>query len=99
MTSEPERQHVRQMIGFLQDRMRSPDDTGEVIVRRQEVEEFARSAGMDEAEAWEIFRALKPSAWQGQYMDESRSEEGEYTSARISWVDLGLGGQAYLENQ
>jgi hypothetical protein len=34
MTSEPERQHVRQMIGFLQDRMRSPDDTGEVIVRR-----------------------------------------------------------------
>jgi hypothetical protein len=87
------------MMGFLQDRMRSPDSAGEVIVRRHEVEEFARSVGMDEAEAWEIFRALKPSAWQGQYIEESCSEEGEYTSARMSWVDLGPGGQAHLGDQ
>jgi hypothetical protein len=36
MTSEPERQHVREMKGFLRDRMRSPDGAGEVIVRRHE---------------------------------------------------------------
>ena len=79
--------------------MRPPDDAGEVIVRRDELEEFARSVGMDEDEAWQMFRALKPSSWQGQYIEESRSEEGEYTSARLSWVDLGLGGQAYLGDQ
>jgi hypothetical protein len=79
--------------------MRSPDGAGEVIVRRDEVEEFARSVGMDEDEAWQLFRALKPSAWQGQYIEESYSEEGGHTSARLSWVDLGLGGQAYLGNQ
>jgi hypothetical protein len=99
MTSEPERLHVRQMMGFLQDRMRPPDDAGEVIVRRDELEEFARSVGMDEDEAWQMFRALKPSLWQGQYIEESRSEEGEYTAARLSWVDLGPGGQAYLGDQ
>jgi len=39
-----------------------PDVGGMIIVRRHEVEEFARSVGVDEEEAWRTFNALKGTA-------------------------------------
>jgi hypothetical protein len=89
MASDARKQHIRQMMGFLQDKMRSPDAAGEVIVSRHEVEEFAPSIGMDEEAAWRMFRVLKGHAWDGQYMEESRSEEREYTAARLTRVYTG----------
>lgn len=87
MASDPRREHVRELRKFLQVKWRSPDVGGEVIVRRNEVEEFARRVGMDEEEAWLMFRALKEHAWEGQYMPESHSEERRYTAARLTWVE------------
>jgi hypothetical protein len=89
MASDARKQHIRQMMGFLRDKMRSPDAAGEVIVSRHEVEEFAPSIGMDEEAAWRMFRVLKGHAWDGQYMEESRSEEREYTAARLTRVYTG----------
>ena len=91
MPSERTRQFIRQIMEFLRDRMRSPDIGGEVIVRRYEIEEIASMVGMDEEEAWRGFVRLQGTAWQGQLMEESRSE-GEasgYTAARLAWVEPG----------
>jgi len=76
------------MTEFLREKIRSPDVTGEVIVRRHQLEELARMVGMDEEEAWRMFRRLKGYAWEGQYMGESHSEEGGYTAARLTQVHL-----------
>jgi hypothetical protein len=89
MASEARKQDIRQMMGFLRDKMHSPDAAGEVIVSRHEVEEVARSVGIDEEAAWRMFRVLKGHAWDGQYMEESRSEEREYTAARLMRVYTG----------
>jgi hypothetical protein len=90
MADEISGQHVRQMMEFLRVKMRSvPDTASEVIVRRHEVDAYARSVGMDEEEAWQIFTGLKGFAWEGQYMAESRSEERGYTAARLMWVRPG----------
>ena len=89
MASEARKQDIRQMMGFLRDKMHSPDAAGEVIVSRHEVEEVARSVGIDEEAAWRMFRVLKGHAWEGQYMEESRSEEREYTAARLMRVYTG----------
>ena len=86
MASEARKQHIRQMMAFLRGKMRSPDAAGEVIVSRGEVEELARSIGIDEEAAWRMFRVLKGHAWEGQYIEESRSEEREYTAARLTRV-------------
>jgi hypothetical protein len=87
MGSDFSRQHRRQLfqqlVEYLRERMRSPDQADEVIVRRHELEEFARSIGMDEEEAWRRFGALKGHSWQGKWMEESRSEERGYTAARL----------------
>ena len=89
MASEARKQDIRQMMGFLRDKMRSPNAAGEVIVTRHELEEFARSVGMNEEAAWRMFRVLKGHAWEGQYMEESRTEEREYTAARLTRVYTG----------
>jgi hypothetical protein len=91
VASEARKQHIRQMMAFLRGKMRSPDAAGEVIVSRGEVEELARSIGMDEEAAWRMFRVLKGPAWEGQYMEESRSEgeASEYTAARLTRVYTG----------
>jgi hypothetical protein len=90
MTSDAMRQHIRPMMEFLRGKMRSRDEhSGEVIVRRNEVDEFARSRGMDEEAAWWMFKRLKGHRWEGQYMPESRSEERGYTAARLTWVEPG----------
>jgi hypothetical protein len=78
------------MATYLQDRMHSPDVSGEVIIRRNEVGEFGCSAGMDEEEAWQLFRELQGLAWRGQFVPESRSEGRGYTAARLMWVHPGL---------
>jgi hypothetical protein len=91
MADDPKKQYMRQLVDFLREKMRSPDfaseASGEIIVRRNQVEEVALSVGFDEEEAWRIFERLKGHAWQGHYMDESRSEQREYTAARLTWVD------------
>jgi hypothetical protein len=90
MASDARKQYMRQLREFLREKMRSaPDVGGEIIVRRDELEEVALSVGFDEEEAWGIFTRLKGHAWQGQYMAESRSEERGYTAARLTWVDHG----------
>jgi hypothetical protein len=90
MASGTRQQHLRQLREFLREKMRSaPDASGDIIVRRHEVEEVARSVGFDEEEAWSIFTRLKGHAWQGHYMAESRSEERGYTAVRLTWVDHG----------
>jgi len=81
--SEPSTQHARQLVEFLQGKMRSPDHAGEVIVRRHEVEEWARSVGLDETAAWRMFSGSKDVVWQDQYMEESRSEERGYNAVRL----------------
>jgi hypothetical protein len=86
----PRQQHMVAMTTYLQDRMRAPDVSGEVIIRRNEVGEFGRSAGMDEEEAWQMFTKLQGLAWSGQFVPESRSEERGYTAARLMWVHPGL---------
>ena len=88
MTSDARMQYMRLMTEFLREKMRSPDVAGGVIVRRHELEEFARMVGMDEEEAWRMFRRLKGYAWEGQYMGESHSEERGYTAARLTQVHL-----------
>jgi hypothetical protein len=88
MTSDTRMQYMRLMTEFLREKIRSPDVTGEVIVRRHELEELARSVGMDEEEAWRMFRRLKGYAWEGQYMGESHSEERGYNAARLTQVHL-----------
>jgi hypothetical protein len=85
MASDARKQYMRQLREFLGEKMRSRG--GEIIVRRHEVKEVARSVGFDEEEAWGIFTRLKGHAWQGQYMSQSRSEERGYTAARLTWVD------------
>jgi hypothetical protein len=91
MADDPRKQYMRRLVDFLREKMRSPgfasEASGEIIVRRHEVEEIALSAGFDEEEAWRIFTRLKGHAWQGHFMDESRSEQREYTAARLTWVD------------
>jgi hypothetical protein len=52
MISEPEGLHVRLTMGFLQDRMRPPDDAVEVIVRRDEVVESGRPLMVRDARRW-----------------------------------------------
>jgi hypothetical protein len=92
MARGTKQQYLRQLREFLWEKMRpggSPDASGDIIVRRHEVEEVARSVGFDEEEAWGIFTRLKGHAWQGHYMAESRSEERGYTAARLTWVDHG----------
>jgi len=92
MASDSRQQYLRQLREFLREKMRSggsPVASGDIIVRRHEVEEAARSVGFDEEEAWGIFTRLKGHAWQGHYMAESRSEVGGYTAARLTWVDHG----------
>jgi hypothetical protein len=71
------------MMEYLEDKMRSPDVSGEVIICRNEIEVFGRSVGMDEAEAWQKLIELKGYAWEGHFMPESRSEERGYTAARL----------------
>ena len=68
MASDTKTQRIRQMMKFLRHKMRSPDAADEVIVRRHEVEEFARSVGMVEEEAWRMFRVLKGTADGRAYM-------------------------------
>jgi hypothetical protein len=80
------KQNIRYMMEYLEDRMRSPDVSGEVIIRRNEIEEFGRSVGMDEAGAWKMFGELQGHAWRGQFMPESRSEERGHTAARLTWA-------------
>ena len=90
MASDTRQQYLRQLREFLREKMRPvPDASGDIIVRRHEVEEVARSVGFDEEEAWGIFTRLKGHAWQGHYLPESRSEERGYTAARLTWVDHG----------
>jgi len=90
MASDTRQQYLRQLREFLREKMRSaPVASGDIIVRRHEVEEVARSVGFDEEEAWGIFTRLKGHAWQGHYLPESRSEERGYTAARLTWVDHG----------
>jgi hypothetical protein len=92
MASDTRQQYLRQLREFLLEKMRSgssPATSGDIIVRRHEVAEVARSVGFDEEEAWGIFTRLKGHAWQGHYMAESRSEERGYTAARLTWVDHG----------
>jgi hypothetical protein len=88
MTSDTRMQYMRLMTEFLREKIRSPDVAGEVIVRRYQLEELARMVGMDEAEAWRMFRRLKGYAWEGQYMAESHSEERGFTAARLTRVHL-----------
>ena len=88
MTSDARMQYMRLMTEFLREKMRSPDVAGEGIVRRHELEELARMVGMDEEEAWRMFRRLKGYTWEGQYMGESHSEERGYTAARLTQVHL-----------
>jgi hypothetical protein len=88
MMGDPRMQYMRLMTEFLQEKLRFADVAGEVIVRRHELEELARSVGMDEEEAWRMFRRLKGYAWEGQYMGESHSEERGYTAARLTQVHL-----------
>ena len=88
MMGDSRMQYMRLMTEFLREKIRSPDVTGEVIVRRHQLEELARMVGMDEEEAWRLVRRLKGYAWEGQYMGESHSEEGGYTAARLTQVHL-----------
>jgi hypothetical protein len=89
MASDATKQYMGQLREFLQEKMRSSDVGGEIIIRRHEVEEVALRVGFDEEEAWGIFTRLKGHAWQGQYMPQSRSEERGYSAARLTWVDHG----------
>ena len=90
MASDTKQQYLRQLREFLWEKMRpAPNASAEIIVRRYEVVEAARSVGFDEEEAWVIFTRLKGHAWQGHYMAESRSKERGYTAARVTWVDHG----------
>ena len=88
MMGDPRMQYIRLMTEFLREKLRFADVAGEVIVRRHELEELARSVGMDEEEAWRMFRRLKGYAWEGQYMGESHSEERGYNAARLTQVHL-----------
>ena len=98
MPSEVTRQFIQQLMEFLRYKMRSPDIGGEVIVRRYEIEEIASSVGMDGEEAWLWFVRAKGMGWQGQLMEQSRSEERGYTAARLTWVDPGRGGAVRSTN-
>jgi Trm5-related predicted tRNA methylase len=88
MMGDPRMQYMRLMTEFLREKLRFADVAGEVIVRRHQLEELARMVGMDEEEAWRMFRRLKGYAWEGQYMGESHSEERGYTAARLTQVHL-----------
>ena len=83
MASAVRKEYGHQMLAYLQEKMRS---AGEPIVYRHEVDELARSVGMDEDEAWQMFKSVKGVAWQGRYLEESRSEERGYTAARLTRV-------------
>ena len=86
MDRDTNKQNIRYMVEYLENRMRSPDVSGEVIIRRNEIGEFAQSVGMGEAEAWQMFIDLQGHAWRGQFMPESRSGERGYTAARLMWA-------------
>jgi hypothetical protein len=88
MMGDPRKRYMRLMTEFLREKLQFADVAGEVIVRRHQLEELARSVGMDEEEAWRMFRRLKGYAWEGQYMAESHSEERGYNAARLTQVHL-----------
>jgi hypothetical protein len=90
MDRDANKQNTRYMMEYLEDRMRSPDVSGEVIIRRSEIEEFGHSIGMDAVEAWQMFVELRELAWSGQFMLESSSEERGYTAARLTWARPGF---------
>jgi hypothetical protein len=78
-----ENECLRRMRQFLIEKLETPDESGDVIVRRQELEGIAVAVGVDKQWAWEAFKRLKGLAWYGSYIPESRSEERGYTKARI----------------
>jgi hypothetical protein len=83
MESNHGKQYILHLRKFLQDKMHDPDVSGEIIVRRHEVEEVASGVGMDESEGWRRFRELNGHAWDGLYMVESHSEERGFTAVRL----------------
>ena len=86
MDREEEKDFLRRMRQFLQEKWRSQDVTGEVVVHRYELEGIAVAVGLDKQRAWELFKASKGSFWLGEYMPESRSEERGYIAVRLSRV-------------
>jgi hypothetical protein len=90
MDRDANKQNTRYMMEYMEDRMRSPDVPGEVIIRRSEIGAFGQSVGMGEAEAWRMFVELRELAWSGQFMPESHSEERGYTAARVTWARPGF---------
>jgi hypothetical protein len=79
--SDKTKEYIRRMRQFLIEKVETPDVSGEVIVRRQELEGIAVAAGVDKQWAWEMFKWSKGLFWEGSYMPESRSEERGYTAA------------------
>jgi hypothetical protein len=86
MDRSTRQQHMLHMREFLREKMRSPDVSGEVIVHRNEIEEHAREAGVDEQAAWQIFTGLKGQMWQGEYIPGTHSDARGYLGARLTRV-------------
>ena len=84
-----EKEYIRQMQQFLREKWESPDVSGAVIVRRHELEGIAVAIGLDKQRAWELFKASQGIVWEGQYMEESRSDERGYTAVRLARVEPG----------
>jgi hypothetical protein len=80
---DKENEYLRRMRQFLKEKLETPDESGDVIVRRQELEGIAVAVGVDKQWAWYAFKRLKGPAWQGSYIPESRSEERGYSAARL----------------
>ncbi len=83
--SNTSKEFVGRLVEFLRQKRHDPDPGGEVLVRRHEVEEVARGAGLDEKEGWHRFLALNGTAWLGKTV--VRSEERGYTAVQLAWVD------------
>jgi hypothetical protein len=84
MESNSSKQFMERLVGFLREKKHAPDSGGEVIVRRHEIGEVARSVGLDEGEGWSKFMALNGTAWVGKPV--VRSEERVYTAVQLVWV-------------
>jgi hypothetical protein len=84
--SRARQEYMRHLRDFLREKMRSPDVSGEVIVRRHEIDEHAHAVGVNEQEAWQIFTGLRGQMWEGEYMPGTRSEERGYLGFRVMWV-------------
>ena len=86
MERDKEKECLRRMRQFLQEKWRAQDVSGNVVVHRHELDGIAVSVDLDRQRAWELFKASKGSFWLGEYLPESRSEERGYTAVRLSRV-------------